>query len=210
MNIEPGGSLPVNILDDRGNSPNSCAVDPTTGSVAIVNLAPGESHSGNVVIFPTGSGAPVTYSAPNITSFMFAGYDPSGNLYVDGQGSKNSFQVAVLAKGSKAFVAVPLSGLNTNKHMPAGVQWDGQYVAVADALSHVVYRLAISGSSGKVAQTVKLAGWNRTDIIEFAIFGKKFLFPKDDKLLFYAYPAGGKYKGGFLGSVGSDVIVTNP
>jgi hypothetical protein len=209
---QSGGSLPVNILDDRGYQVSSCAVDPTTGNVAVTNSGTNQSeNNGNVVIYPPGSsGNPVIYTAPNIGSYAFCGYDASGNLYVDGTGSKQSFQIAALDKGSGSFVAVPLSGLNNKNHLPAGVQWDGQYVAVGDGLSGALYRLTISGSSAKIAQTVTLAGWHRDYAVEFAIVGKKLLFPKDSRLLFYSYPAGGKYKNGFLASVGYDITVTTP
>ena len=202
-----GASLPDDVIDDRGELASGCAVDPTSGSLAVFNA--GNGTNGNVLVFPPGSDTnPAVYTAPNITTYAFGGYDPSGNLYVDGTGLKQSFQLAALDKGSKNFVAVPLSGLNNKNHRAAAVQWDGTYLAVGDALNGVVYRLAISGSSATVAQTVTLRGWHNHFPIEFAIAGKKLLLPHDNKLLFYSYPAGGKFKNGFLAEVGGDITVT--
>jgi hypothetical protein len=201
-----GGSLPVNILDDRPYGPIDCAVDPTTGNVAVVNGGTGS----NVAIFPAGSTSnPTLYTAPNISTYEFCAYDPAGNLYADGVGLKESFQLAALDKGSDSFVAVPFSGLNNEKHIAAGIQWDGEYVAVGDGKSGVIYRLTISGSSGRVVQRIKVQGW-RQFVPEFAIIGKRLLLPKSDRLLFYSYPAGGKYRNGFLGSLGHYITVTNP
>ncbi len=205
----PGGSLPVLVLDDRGERPGGCAVDPTTGALAVMNLGSNfEDQDGNVLIFASGSsGTPVEYTAPNIVSYAFGAYDSSGDLYVDGTSSKHGFALAALYKSG--FTEIPLAGYNNRSHRAAGVQWDGQYVAVGDSLQGSIYRIAVSGSSGKIVQTVRVKGWFRHSPVGFAINGKKLLFPLDTKLLFFAYPAGGKKKGGFFGDVGSNVTVTN-
>lgn len=196
-----GGSLPVDVIDDRPEAPESCAVDPTTGNLAVVNYT-------NVEIFSPGtSGSPVAYTAPNIQDYAYGAYDSSGNLYVDGTTSKHGMAFAALDKGSQKFVAVPLSGIGNRDHRAAGVQWDGQYVAVGDSLAGSIYRVAVSGSSGTIVQTIKVRGWFGHYPIDFAIAGKKLLFPLSDKLLFFAYPKGGKRTGGFLGSVGLAVTV---
>ena len=201
-----GGSLPVNILDDRPYGPIDCAVDPTTGNVAVVNGGTGA----NVAIFPAGSNSnPTLYTAPNISAYQFSAYDPAGNLYVDGIGFKETFQLAALDKGSGSFVDVPLKGLNNDKHLAAGIQWDGQYVAVGDGKDGVIYRLAISGSSGTVVQRIKFQGWHHF-VPEFAIVGNRLFLPSSDRLLYYSYPGGGKYRNGFLGSLGYYITVTKP
>ena len=203
-----GASLPDDVIDDRPEEPSSCAVDPTTGSLAVTNNF--HSTSGHVVIYAPGTDSnPTTYTAPNMTTYGFAAYDPSGNLYVDGGGTKDAFELAVLYKGSSSFVAVPLSGLNNKNHRAAGIAWDGTYIAAGDAMTGEVYRLAISGSSGSIVQTVHLRGWGDREPIEFAIVGKKLLLPHSDKLVFYRYPTGGKYVSGFRGTVGFDMTVVN-
>src|SRR5579862_2898865 len=94
-----GASLPDDVIDDRPEQPISCAVDPTTGNLAVTNDL--SLSSGNVAIYAPGSDSkPTTYAAPNMTSYAFAAYDPSGNLYVDGGGTKDAFELAVLYKGS--------------------------------------------------------------------------------------------------------------
>lgn len=204
-----GASLPDDVIDERPGRPNSCAVDPTTRSLAVINAGTSRG-SGSVLIYPPGSDSnPAFYTAPNMSSYAFAAYDPSGNLYVDGGDTNGAFEFAALYKGSGGFVAVPLSGLNNKHHRAAGVSWDGTYIAAGDALTGAVYRLAISGSSGSIAQTVRLRGWGDHEPIEFAIVGKKLLLPHYDKLVFYRYPAGGKYVTGFRGNLGFDITVVD-
>jgi hypothetical protein len=207
----PGGSLPVDVLDDRPQTPSGCAVDPTTGNLAVANLqVQGRTATPNVLIYPPGSyQAPTAYTAPNIVSYWFCAYDPAGNLYVDGTGDSQELELAVLRPGSSGFVAVPLSGVNNHHHKPAAVQWDGQYLAVGDRRSEVIYRVAVSGSYAKIVQTVPIRGWFRHYAVGFDIVGKKLLFPLFDKLLFYKYPAGGRKTTGFLGDVGDAITVTN-
>lgn len=196
----PAGSLPVYIYDDRGNRPVGCAVDPTSGDLAVTNLE-------NVSVWPPGtSETPKSYLSSNITAYAYASYDDAGNLFVDGTSSKQGVAFAALYSGNQSFTAIPL-GLGNRKHRAAGVQWDGQYVAVADSLTASIYRVAVSGTTGKIIQTVSVRGWLRHTPIEFAIVGKKLLLPLFDKLLFYKYPEGGKKTGGFLGNVGYNITV---
>jgi hypothetical protein len=207
----PGGSLPVYVFDNRYETPSGCAVDPTTGNLAVANTKlPGHTASPNVAIFVPGSYDPPTlYTAPNISSYNFCAYDPAGNLYVDGIGPNQEFELAVLPAGSNQFEAIPLGGINNHHHKPAAVQWDGQYLAVGDRSAEVVYRISVSGSVGTIVQTVNVRGWYHHAAVNFDIVGKKLLFPAFDKLLFYKYPAGGRKTTGFIGDVGSSITVTN-
>jgi hypothetical protein len=203
----PSGSLPIDVLDDRYHTPSSCAADPTTGNLAVAN---GDSANGNLVIYPPGYyQTPTSYTAPNMVSYSFCTYDQSGNLYVDGTGPNDELELAVLPAGSTQFVAVPLSGINNHRHKPAGVQWDGQYLAVGDRKAKVIYRIAVSGSSGTIVQTVPIGGWFHEYGVGFAIAGKKLLFPLFEKLLFYKYPSGGRHTTGFVGDVGLSITVTS-
>jgi hypothetical protein len=207
----PDGSLPVDVFDDRYETPSGCAVDPITGDLAVANTQlQGHTATSNVAIFVPGSYQPPTsFTAPNISVYSFCAYDPDGNLYVDGLGSKQELELAELPAGSDQFVPIPLSGINNHHHKPAAIQWDGQYVAVGDRQAQVVYRVSVSGSTGTIVETVRIRGWHRHTAVNFDIVGKKLLFPLFEKLLFYKYPAGGRKTTGFLGDVGSSITVTS-
>ena len=79
-----GGTKPIAVLKDPGETPGGCAVDPTTGDLAIANVSTLASDPGNVVIFGKGRGRR-TFKAPGISYYEYCGYDNAGNLFVDGQ-----------------------------------------------------------------------------------------------------------------------------
>lgn len=126
-----GGTSPVNILVvPPGVIPWSCAINAKTGDLAISN------RNGNVVIYHNAQGTPATYSDPNFEVANFLGYDPHGNLYVDGTKFSGEFVYAELPAGSSTFVDITL---DTTPAQPGNVQWDGTYVAIGDQGS-TIYR----------------------------------------------------------------------
>jgi hypothetical protein len=201
--VYQGGSLPVNVIDDHPYGPVSCAIDPTTGTLAVIN-------GNNVAVYQPGttSGSPILYTASNILINAYGAYDSSGNLYIDGTSSKHGMAIAVLDKGSSNFVAVAVGGLGNRNHRASGVQWDGQYIDIGDSLAGSIYRMSVSGSTGTIVQTIKARGWFHHYPIEFAIYGKRLFDPLGDKLLFILWPQGRKKLGGFLGDIGSQITVT--
>lgn len=151
-----GGTQIVQTLNASGLFMSACAVDPTTGNLAVV----GEGHYGTptLAIWANAQGTPTTYTLP---FFLWsASYDDSGDLFMDGYNASQPFQFAELPKGSSTFTNITLD--QPAQH-PGNVQWDGKYVAVgavnprnAKGHTHVIYRVRISGSVGHVAQTVVL------------------------------------------------------
>jgi hypothetical protein len=82
---------------------------------------------------------------------------------------------------------------------------------VDDALSKVIYRIAVSGSSGTVADTIHIKGYVSHYIVEFSIQGNSLLFPQSHgRMVFFKYPAGGRATKGFIGSVGQYIAVSLP
>ena len=198
----PGQSRPFGKLYDIFYTPNACAFDPTTGNLAIANNT-------NVTILPPASGTPVMYENPNMTSYSFVDYDKSGNLYVDGYGAGSSFQLAELRAGGSSLTSIAVSGIGSGEDSAAGLVWDGHDLAVADGLNDVIYRIAISGSSGTILNTWHIAGWKAHDDAVFAIDGTKLLFPENGKVEFFSYPPKARAKKSFSGKIG-DVITVTP
>ncbi|MGA8476001.1 MAG: hypothetical protein WB681_13185 [Candidatus Cybelea sp.] len=121
-----GGTTPVNVLVmSAGVIPFSCAINPKTGDLAIGSF----DTEVSVVIFHNAQGTPTMYSDPNLFSTYFLGYDPGGNLFVDGTNAYNQFRYAELPAGSSTFVDITL---NTLPAQPGNVQWDGKYIAIGD------------------------------------------------------------------------------
>ncbi|MFY9630446.1 MAG: hypothetical protein WAJ94_02420 [Candidatus Cybelea sp.] len=187
----PGGSLPINVFDDAGQEPASCAVSPLSGNLAVAN-------GSNVVVYPASQSAmPVAFTTPEIASYACVGYDASGNLYVDGYGADKSFQLATLRAGGSSLASTRVASLNNRKHGAGGLAWDGEYLVVADPITYELYRIALQGRSGTVAHAARIRGWHDRFAVQFALWGKKLLFPLNNKLLIFAYPPRGRAKGGF-------------
>jgi hypothetical protein len=185
-----GGSEPIKTLDDPYGDPWDCAVDPTTGDLAVTNqLGPQESH-GNVVIYPNGSGEPQVYSDTNVVSFLFCDYDNQGDLFADAEGTTPFLE---LPKGAGTFTAI---SLGKPLVQPVSVQWKGTHIAVADFRASSVYHVKVVGSTGTIVGTTHLRGWtSKTGNVGSWIQGKAILAPtspKAYKLAIWDYPTGGR------------------
>ncbi|MBV8067323.1 MAG: hypothetical protein JO113_05060, partial [Candidatus Eremiobacteraeota bacterium] len=84
LEFQHGATTPVRTLKDPNEDPGDCAVDPTTGNLAVSNVSTPYSTGGDVVIFAHAKGRPHAYHDPAIFYYQFCGYDGAGNLYVDG------------------------------------------------------------------------------------------------------------------------------
>ncbi len=202
-----GGTSPIATLSDPGYLPWDCAVDPTTGNLAVTNAGTTPSGGpGNVAIYKEAKGKPKAYyTAPFISQMLFGSYDKAGNLFVDGANSGSAFAFGELPKGSPSFKKISL-----NQHIGAanGVQWDGTHIAVEDGTIGVIYRFAISGTKGKEVGSTPLIG--SSNVIEFWIAGPKVIGPNVNggTVTFWNYPAGGagtKTIGGFVEPIGATV-----
>jgi hypothetical protein len=197
----PGSFLPIDVFDDQGAEASSCAIDPTTGSLAVAN-------SSNVLIYPAGtSGTPIAYTNPNIATYACLAYDTAGNLFVDGYGKDTGFQLAELKKSGDSLKTTRIPALNNRKHGAGGIAWDGQYLAVADPFNKALYRIKLSDGSGTVAHASVIRGWRTKDPVQFALWGRKLLFPLDKKLLILPYPPTGRSKTGFDGRLNHVIAI---
>jgi hypothetical protein len=133
-----------------------CSVDPSTEALAVT-----EGSGGGIVIFPyshkRGWRYAKSYADPDMQSIAFCAYDKNGNLFVDG-GSSGGFMLAELPKGSKTFTTITL---DQSISAAGSMQWDGKYLAIADlgkgsSNPSVIYRFALSGSSGTKVSTTTL------------------------------------------------------
>jgi hypothetical protein len=190
-----GGTSSIATLGDPNEYPEGCAVDPTTGNLAVANFS-SNSGGGNVAIYTGAQGTAQTYSDPSIVNYRFCGYDAKGNLYVDGVNGSSAFVLAELPKGDSTFKDIKIS---QNIEWPGGVQWDGKHVAVGDTDTVTVYQ--VNPTTGSVTGSTKLDGANYVD--QFWINGSvitrkkarraRVLAPSQDAgtLALYKYPAGG-------------------
>ncbi len=140
----------------KGSGLGECAVDPVTGNLAVVG-------TNSVNVFAEAKGRSTKHSLAHV-SVTACAYDDQGNLFVDGMKpistSQEAFVLYQLPKGGKTFSAI---ALDKRTGVAGGLEWDGQYVAVAtggNGVKPVIYRLSISGSKGTVVQSVHPRGLN--------------------------------------------------
>ncbi|MGP8099610.1 MAG: YncE family protein [Candidatus Cybelea sp.] len=118
-----GGTKPIRTLNDSGEYPAGCSVDPSTGNLAITNYEGPGGGQGSVSIFKKAKGKPVIYTDSSISRAWFCSYDNGGNLFVDGDKSGTSgFQLAELPAGSGTFTNISIDQSIT---VAGGVAWNG-------------------------------------------------------------------------------------
>jgi hypothetical protein len=178
----------LGTLTDTGQYPVSCAVD-KQGDIAAANILSTSGGPGSVSIWTGGSGSPVNYPVPGMSRVYFIGYDPNGDLFVDGSSGSGAFALAERAKGGSAFIALTLSGGTIG--FPGGVQYADNALALGDQSGNgVIYQTHVSGSTATIVGTTDLNGAG--DVAQFCITRyKTVIAPGDDGLELYAYPAGG-------------------
>jgi hypothetical protein len=183
-----GGTRAVQTLQSAIGDPNGCAVDPTTGNLAVSSI--GRGTDGNVAIYSHAKGSPRTYLDAHIYQYYWCSYDPSGDLYVNGLSHKTGFAVAELPKGGSSFIDISLSH---KLEFPSGVQWDGKYLVLGDQVGDSIYQFTISGSGATLAKTVVLDG--ASYVHQFWIDGRRLIagdHGTDGPVYFYDYPSGGE------------------
>lgn len=135
---------------------------------------------------------------PRSERVFFCGYDDRGDLFADGITSPGSghFGLAELAKGKTALTQL---GVEQYLSWPGGVQWDGQYLAVGDANSSVIYRFVIRRDRAITGGEVRMRSGARS-VAQFWIQSKMLIAPNTipghgglgSKALIYRYSRGGK------------------
>lgn len=161
-----GGTSPIAILDDPGYGVG-CAVDPTTGNLAVANAFdpnnPYYGEQGDVAVYLGAQGNPTMHYSAVFGGFGLCGYDDAGNLYVEGNlFSSQTIELARLANGKSSLELVQLSKpVYTNSASLPSVQWDGSHMTITSSDPNQrapvsVYRLNVFGSKAKVTSTTKL------------------------------------------------------
>ena len=187
-----GGTTPIATLADPYEWPDDCAIDPTTGNLAVANnIVASGGGPGSVFIYKKAKGTPKKYPDPFVSYAMgFLDYDNKGNLYVDDSGG---IELGELHKGGGAIeiITVGLNGL------AGGVKWDGKYLAVGDEGSGspgptVIYQLQVTGSSARIVSSTILK--RSCIVVQFTIQGGKVIGPDHCRsdAGFWKYPSGGR------------------
>jgi hypothetical protein len=192
-----GGKKPIEVLHVYGYYPEGCSVDATNGDLAVANYTSNPLLGpGSVTIFVKGKGMGTSYQDLKFNEYLFCGYDAKGNLFVDGTDLGTTQTLfAELPHGRKSFTDITI-----NRKLgpyPGAVQWDGNYVALQDATSGVLYRIKVSGSKGTVVGTTRFEGDHSNLVAQFWIAANTIVVPHGivkrsvQEIGFWPYPAGG-------------------
>jgi hypothetical protein len=190
-----GGTSPIETLlvndDDR---PVACAIDPTTGNLAVANQD-GYSCRSNVAIFSEAQGEPTVYcTQPAVGWVASCGYDDAGNLYVDGDTNFESWDLvfAELPRGAANFSSITLNDLK----YPGSVQWDGSYITIETEKTPKIFEVQVSGSNAQIVHTTDFSDAKHAGLSW--IQGDDVILPAGlpndgatSRLGIWAYPSGG-------------------
>ncbi|MGC1380805.1 MAG: hypothetical protein WA814_07250 [Candidatus Baltobacteraceae bacterium] len=191
-----GAVAPARSLADHQGVPVACAVDPSTGDLAVSNFVGPSSSPGNVILYTGAKGTPTKFTAPSFNNYFFAAYDANGNLFVDGLNASGDVLLAELPKGKSAFKAI---AMNVTIGFPGGVAWDGAFLAVGDQFSNTIYQFKVSGSNATEQGSTTLN--DATDVFQFFTTGGSTKHPQATAVVGadfgggaadqWQYPAGG-------------------
>lgn len=102
-----GGKNPIAILQSPNVAPVGCAIDPTTGNLAVATQ--GVHGSGSVAIFPNASGRPTQYTNSNTSAYTWLSYDKEGDLFANGLSLVDHFALTELPKGGSSLETITLN-----------------------------------------------------------------------------------------------------
>jgi hypothetical protein len=185
-----GGMKPIRTFQDSGGETvEGCAVSPTSDELAVSNATFGGDDPGDLIVYNLRTGKSKTYQDKKMFFFGFAGYDSSGNLFLDGTPlSYNSpFRLDELPSGGDKLINIRWKGPAIVQ--PGNVQYDGGGVTVGDVNKALIYQTA----GGKILGTTALTG--ACFMYQYFIDGDKVIAPsnctKPGTVSIYDYPAGG-------------------
>jgi hypothetical protein len=189
-----GGKAPIKTMNWKGNGTlHSCAVDPTTGNLAVMGY-------NFLAVFPNEQGPPTTYSLSYSAwnGLKYGTYDDAGNFFAVGNYAVQSTwrsELAELPSGGSNVEAV----LFNEDIEPTAAQWNGQNLVVGGAAERGqpidLYQVSISGSQATITSTIVL---NRPDSRyaqsgQFALQGDRVIEGMNNRkhLGLWRYPQGG-------------------
>ncbi len=172
-----GGTTPIFKITEFKAFPYACAVDPTTGNLAVSNQHPNAKFAphGDVKVYPKGRRPGRIYSTSGgFGDVYFVTYDNKSNLYVDGTPCAYSYcsdggggpGLYRLAKGGSAFKRLTLKGAAL--YQPVAINWINPTLLLGDRNfanqgTSGAYKLLVSGSTATVVNTLQFNGTQQTN-----------------------------------------------
>jgi hypothetical protein len=185
----------IGDLNDEGEDPYGCAVDPTSGDFAMTSEEGVYAQPSSVEVWKKATGTATDYTDRAIALMLWCGYDDKGDLFVDGLPTrgKSEFALAELPKGGTGLINIKTKGIA----FPGAIQWVHGVLTVGDPAyktASAIHQLQITGTKAtSVGLTVLKESY---EVFEGWIEGGTVIGPDDgpsiSTVLVWNYPAGGK------------------
>ncbi|MGA7094632.1 MAG: hypothetical protein WBX23_11415 [Candidatus Cybelea sp.] len=188
-----GSTTPKEVLQEEGVWPDGCSSDPTTDNLAVSawNWVSGVS---GVNVYQKARGTPTYYEDAAIIDYAYCGYDNSGNLFINGQGSGYDMYFAELPKGVGGFINLKFDKY-VNYFDMGQIQWDGHQITLEDLSVRAIYRIVVAGFYARTVAVTHLRRWNAASIALSWIVGDHAVAatgPQDSEIDAWPYPRSGK------------------
>lgn len=217
-----GGTKPIQTLGESPYEPYDCADSISNGNLAVANFGQGyyDYKPGTLVVYPHGSGQPVSYQGYSTDHFVNCAYDDRGDLLAV---SKNYYYYYIffnydfyyLPKHGTKLISMSIPGPSSSGEWGGigGVAWDGRYWVIASRGK--LYRYTIN-IKAKLVDTIQLSGgYGNFGAIAFyrktptskasEIVGTTSSFSNKSSVEFWNYPAGGNPIGAITKDLDSPV-----
>ena len=202
-----GSTTPSTILaiPYEDQYPSGCTVDPKTGDLAVIAATQPTGRDG-FLVYPGGTGTPVTYMDNKVNALYYAAYDASGDLFSVVEDGAGGQRLAELRHGQTKFNFLKFAncGCSWSK-----LQWDGKYLALAyfPGSQRSIAQLSLGRTTATLINSVNLSDMANRDGGNFWIYNGS-VFAEYQKLRrnnnqgvgVWAYPAGGDTTARIFGS----------
>jgi hypothetical protein len=111
----------INTYADTYGYPVGCAINPINGNLAVTNIH-GFDGAGQVLIYTSPTSPPTVLTDPVQYYYFFDGYDPEGDLWVDGKDAKGAYMVSDCGVSGSTCTKIKLR--DGRIHSPGTVQFD--------------------------------------------------------------------------------------
>ena len=193
-----GGSHSIKTLTDTNEVPWGCAIDPTTGDLAVANDESDTAGKGSISIFTHAKGTPKVYPGPSQLLYLaYVAYGPDGTLYLDGTTETGSGRIFGLA----SFKNGKFTALSLKPAIPLarGLAVVGSKLNIAN--NDNVGSLSVDQYTVKGSKATKTGSTPLSDayiVQSFDVVGKTIAVADSQgysgtngNVLYYAYPGGG-------------------
>jgi hypothetical protein len=193
----------LKTLNDPYGYPVGCAVDWSSGDLAVTDVTDFTSH-GDVLIYADASGTPARRRCPGLYHYYFDGYGPRGTLWVSGRSTFGRYVVCGGAPSRLSQITLSRGTI----YFPGAIQWDGAsrtWVAFDQFCNNTTgacsYPVSASGSLGTPTTYSTRSGGAICDLVQAVVGANGFKFVGGGDYEYcgfgsstadrWAYPAGG-------------------